>query len=147
MRPKPHQNINQVQAIQPRPFNHLNHWGVATITGNAHFMCSMDRKLDRKGGATPHPHQHHPVSQGPPSSTNHRPTTGSPPEVQKQSHKKTQPSQHQNVHIAFTKIPPHTPTPRLTSLPAWVEQLRLLTTLHPLDRRCLPSRPAVHTMH
>ena len=110
-------------------------------------MFSMGRKLGRKGGARPHPHQHHPVPQGPPFSIHHTLATGSPPEVQKQSHKKraalTTPKRTQ---CAFAKIPPHPHTWRLTSLPAWVEQLRLLRNLHH-PHRCRPfSRPGGHTI-
>jgi hypothetical protein len=49
-------------------------------------MFSMDRKLGRKGGARPHPKQHHPVPQGPPFSNKYWLATRSPPEAHKQSH-------------------------------------------------------------
>ena len=133
--------------MQPRPFNCLCPRGVAARAGSVHLMFSMGRKLGRKGGARPHPHQHHPVPQGPPFSIHHTLATGSPPEVQKESHKKraalTTPKRTQ---CAFAKIPPHPHTWRLTSLPAWVEQLRLLRNLHH-PHRCRPfSRPGGHTI-
>ena len=62
-------DINDVQAIQSRSFNH---WCVA---GNTHLMCSMDRKLDQKG---PRSQQYHPVPQEQSFSINYRLTTGSP---------------------------------------------------------------------
>ena len=45
-----------------------SHRGVAAIAKSAYLIFSKDWKLDRKGGATPHPQQDHPVPQGPPSS-------------------------------------------------------------------------------
>ena len=119
---------------------------MAARAGCVHLMFSMDRKLDRKGGAREYPYQHQPVPQGPPFPTNCTPATGSPPEAHKQSHKKpaalTTPKCTQCVH---TKIPPHPHTPRLTSLPVWVEQHHLLTSLH-ASRCCRPSsRPGGHT--
>ena len=95
---QPHQS--EVQAFQPHPFNHFSHWDVATIARNAHLMCSMDQKLDRKGGARPHPHQHHPVPLRPPFSINHKVPAGSPQIIPQRPLQ----SQYQNTHIAFMKF-------------------------------------------
>ena len=67
----------------------------------------------------------------------------------KQSHKKsthTQLSLHQNTLSVCTKIPPHPPTWRLTSLPTWVEQHHLFTNLHPSHHRHPSSQPGGHTI-
>ena len=62
------------------------------------LMFLMDRKLDWKGGARPHPH--HAVPQEPPFSINYTLTTGSPETIPQKAC-----SSHTKMH--FTKIPPH----------------------------------------
>ena len=59
-------------------------------------------------GRGPHPNQHHPVPQGPPFSINHTFTTGSPPGVQKQSHRKHAALTTPKCTVCSQKFP-HTP--------------------------------------
>jgi hypothetical protein len=58
-------DIRWVYVVWPRRFNCICHRGVAAIAESVHLMIS---KQGRKGGAWPHPKQHHPVHQGPPFS-------------------------------------------------------------------------------
>jgi hypothetical protein len=98
------------------------HRGVAALAGIVHLMIS---NLGQKGGAWPHPKQHHPVPQGPPFSS-----IDWPPEVHRQSHLN---------HTASSR-PKHTTASRpcchtapqdqeLTSFPLGAEQHHPIATI------------------
>ena len=84
---------------------------VAAIAGSVHLMFSMDQKLDRKGGNSPHPHQYHPMPQGPPFTLNqmhishrYRKSTRSPQTILQKTHN----YHYTKTHSVHSQKFPHT---------------------------------------
>ena len=117
---------------------------MAAIAGSTHLKYSMDRKPDRKGWNRTHPQQHHPLPQGPLSLS----TIDWPPEVLRKSTNNPQKSTAPTT-AKWAQFHCHHSTSQhkqqLTSMPAWVEQLHLLTTTTTSRLHCLSFHPTDST--
>jgi hypothetical protein len=92
------------------------------IAGSVHLMIS---NLGRKGGAWPHPKQHHPVPQGPPFSS-----IDWPPEVHRQSHlnhtASSRPKHTKLLHVRAATPP----AKELTTFTLGAEQQHPIATIY-----------------